>query len=160
MSLGENRCWSLLDTEGSKESVRIKRVMLLRSEKHFLLEQKKWWSIVKFNIYNLHKAIIWRTKSTETLKIAHLYITFKNYFIRTVLCITSLSAKVWTHTTHPIECTVMLGTSTCCQMKVFSPSKRKGLWLLWHTVDNEVSARLTSYENLLIGPETSVHCLH
>ena len=38
----------------------------------------------------------------------------------------------------------------------FSPSKRKDI--LQHTVDNEVSAlaRLTIYENLLIGQETSV----
>ena len=38
----------------------------------------------------------------------------------------------------------------------FSPSKRKDV--LQHTVDDEVSvlARLTIYENLLIGQETSV----
>ena len=38
--------------------------------------------------------------------------------------------------------------------------KKKGLFQL--TVDNKVSALpwLTSDENLLIGPATSVHCLH
>ena len=30
----------------------------------------------------------------------------------------------------------VLGTSTCCQRKVFLPSKREGL--LWHTVDHEM----------------------
>ena len=40
----------------------------------------------------------------------------------------------------------------------FSPSKRRDI--LQHTVDNEVSAlaRLTIYENLLIGQKTSVRC--
>ena len=58
-------------------------------------------------------------------------------------------------------CIVALGTSTCCQLKVFFlPSDRKGL--LRHIVDNKVStlARLTFYENLLIGPETSVRFPH
>ena len=42
----------------------------------------------------------------------------------------------------------------------FLPSDRKGL--LRHIVDNKVStlARLTFYENLLIGPETSVRFPH
>ena len=46
---------------------------------------------------------------------------------------------------------IALGTSTCCQLKVFLPSKRKGL--LQHTVDNELPAlaRFAFYENLLIG---------
>ena len=61
-------------------------------------------------------------------------------------------------TIHPIQCTVVLGTLKYCELKVFLPSRRKVL--SQQTVDNEVSAlaRLTFYENLLIGQETSVHC--
>ena len=46
---------------------------------------------------------------------------------------------------------IPLGTLTCCQLKVFLPSKRKGF--LQHTVDDELSAlaRFAFYENLLIG---------
>ena len=60
-------------------------------------------------------------------------------------------------TNHLIWYTVMLGTSTCSQLKVSLPSKRKGL-LLNYSVDNEMSAlpRLSFYENLLIGQEISV----
>ena len=57
--------------------------------------------------------------------------------------------------------TVVLGTSTGCQLKVFFlPSKRKGL--LYNTLDNEMSAlaRLAFYENLLIGQEISLSCPH
>ena len=63
-------------------------------------------------------------------------------------------------TNYHIRCTLARGTSTCCQLKDFLPYRRKGL--LQHTVDNEVSvlARLTFYENLLIGQEKSVCCLH
>ena len=63
------------------------------------------------------------------------------------------SAKL-TSTIHPIRCAVALGTSTCCQLKVVLPSKRKGL--LQHTVYQKVSAlaRLAFY--LLILKETSV----
>ena len=59
---------------------------------------------------------------------------------------------------HPIRCIVALGTSTCCQLRNFLPSKRKGL--LQHTVDIEVSAlaRLALYENSLIRQEISVCC--
>ena len=51
---------------------------------------------------------------------------------------------------------IALGTSTCCQLKVFLPSKRKGF--LQQTVDDELSAlaRVAFYENLLIWRETSV----
>ena len=57
------------------------------------------------------------------------------------------------------RCMVALGTSTCCQMKDFLPSKRKGL--LQHIVDKEESAlaRLAFYENnSLTGKEISVRC--
>ena len=57
-----------------------------------------------------------------------------------------------TSKTHPIQCTVAaLETSICCQLKIFSPLRRKDL--LQHTVDNEVSlalARLPFHENLFI----------
>ena len=55
---------------------------------------------------------------------------------------------------------VALGTSTCCQLKNFLPSKRRGL--LQHTVDIEVSAlaKLALYENSLIRQEISVCCPH
>ena len=51
---------------------------------------------------------------------------------------------------------IALGTSTCFQLKVFLPSKRKGF--LQQTVDDELSAlaRVAFYENLLIWRETSV----
>ena len=57
---------------------------------------------------------------------------------------------------HPISCTAALGAS----IESLSRSKRKGL--LQYTVDNEVYAlaRLAFYENLLIGQEISVSCLH
>ena len=50
----------------------------------------------------------------------------------------------------------MLGTSICCQLKAFLPSKRKGKFQ--HSVDDEVSAlaRLAYYENQLIGQEISL----
>ena len=59
-----------------------------------------------------------------------------------------------------IQYTVELETSTCCQLKVFLPFKRKHL--LQYTVDYEVLALpwLTFNENLLIGQENSVLCLH
>ena len=62
-------------------------------------------------------------------------------------------------TNHLIWYTVTLGTSTCSQLKVSLPSKRKGL-LSKYSVDNEVSAlaRLSFYENLLIVQEVSVGC--
>ena len=46
-------------------------------------------------------------------------------------------------------------------LRVFLCLQRRN-GLLQHTADNEVSAlaRLTFYENLLIGQETSVRCLH
>ena len=61
---------------------------------------------------------------------------------------------------HPIRCLIALGTFTCRQLKDFLPIKSKGL--LQHAVDNEVSAlaRLTFYENSLIGQEISVGCPH
>ena len=57
-------------------------------------------------------------------------------------------------TIHPIRCTVALGTSTCCQLKVLFFTFVKERPITVH-VDNEVSAstRLTFYENLLIGQE-------
>ena len=61
----------------------------------------------------------------------------------------------------PIRCTVVLGISTSSQLKgFFLLSETKGL--LQHTDVVEVSAlaRLTFYENLLIGKETSVRCTH
>ena len=55
---------------------------------------------------------------------------------------------------------VAVGTSTCCQLKDFLTSKRKGQ--LQHTVDNEVSAlaMLAFNKNSLIGQEMSVRCPH
>ena len=44
-----------------------------------------------------------------------------------------------TSTNHPIWCTVVLGTSTCCQLRDFLPSRRKGL--LQHIGVNEVSVK-------------------
>ena len=60
------------------------------------------------------------------------------------------------YTNHPIWCTAVLGAS----IERFSRSNRKGL--LQYTVDNEVYAlaRLAFYDNLLIGQEISVSCLH
>lgn len=72
------------------EGVGIKQVMLLKSKRHLLLVQntikgiKKDLNIVKCNISNLHKAVIPRTKSTETLKNrSSIY-----FLIKTVLCVT------------------------------------------------------------------------
>ena len=57
-------------------------------------------------------------------------------------------------TMHPIQCTVALGTSTYCQLKVLFFTFVKERPITVH-FDNEVSAstRLTFYENLLIGEE-------
>ena len=57
-----------------------------------------------------------------------------------------------------MRCTVTLRTSTRCQLKAFYFWKS----LLQQVAHNEVSAlvRLTFYENLLIGQETSVCFLH
>ena len=52
---------------------------------------------------------------------------------------------------HPIWCTIALGTSTLCQLKVFLPSKKKGL--LHHTVDNNLS-RKKAFSPVQIGPIT------
>ena len=55
---------------------------------------------------------------------------------------------------YPLQCTVALGTSTYCQLKVlpFTFVKESPVTV---QVDNEVSAstRLTFHENLLIGQE-------
>ena len=62
------------DAEGTIESVHTKRIMLFKlNKKHLLYEQntkgiKENISIVKLNTSNLHKTVIPRTKSTETLK--------------------------------------------------------------------------------------------
>ena len=45
-------------------------------------------------------------------------------------------------TIHLIWCTVVLGTSTCCQLRDFLPSRRKGL--LQHIGVNEVSVKRDS----------------
>ena len=60
-------------------------------------------------------------------------------------------------TNHPMQCTVALRTLTRCQLKA---SKRNGL--LQQVALNEVYAlaRLTFYEDLLIGQETSARCPH
>ena len=57
-------------------------------------------------------------------------------------------------TIHPLRCTVALGTSTYCQLKVLFFTFVKERPIRVH-FDNEVSAlaRLTFYENLLIGQE-------
>ena len=52
-----------MDSEGTKESVRIKRVMLFKSKIHLLFNQdtteiKQDASIVKLNISKLHQAVI------------------------------------------------------------------------------------------------------
>ena len=55
--------------------------------------------------------------------------------------------KIWAQLVgKSIWCTVVLGTSTGCQLKVFLPSKRRDLF---YNLLNEVStlARLASYEN-------------
>ena len=59
-----------------------------------------------------------------------------------------------------IQYTVALETSTCCQLKVFLPLKRKHL--LQYTVDYEVSTLLwlTFNDNLITRQENSVLCLH
>ena len=57
-----------------------------------------------------------------------------------------------TSTIHPIRCAVALGTSTCCQLKVVLPSKRKGLFTA-HSLSVSALARLAFY--LLILKETS-----
>ena len=53
--------------KGAIESVRIKRVMLLKSIQQSRKEIKEDISIVNSNIFNLHKSVIPRGKSTETL---------------------------------------------------------------------------------------------
>ena len=111
-------------------------------------EIKEGASIIKLNISSLHKVVIPWLKCMETLK---------NHSFS---CITCLIPKIDVHKiNHLIRHTVTLGTSTCSQLKVSLPSKRKGL-LLQYSVDNEVSAltRLSFYENLLIGQEISVPC--
>ena len=45
-------------------------------------------------------------------------------------------------TIHLLWCTVVLGTSTCCQLRDFLPSRRKGL--LQHIGVNEVSVKRDS----------------
>ena len=68
------------------ESVRIKRVMLLKSIGQNRKEIKEDISIVNSNILNLHKSVIARGKSTETLSNR----SSLHYVIKNVLCITSL----------------------------------------------------------------------
>ena len=65
-------------------------------------------------------------------------------------------------TDHPIRCIVALGTSTCCQMKVFLLSRKNERFISQITDGSEVSAlaRLTFDENLLIGGERGVRCPH
>ena len=115
--------------------------MLLESKIHILFQQntkeiKEDISIDKLKISSLQKAIILQDKFTETLKNrSSVYYSIK------IILYNSFSPVYY----------IPLGTSTCCQLKVFLPSKRKGL--LQHTVDNELSAlaRFAFYENLLIG---------
>ena len=52
--------------KGAIESVRIKRVMLLKSIEQKRKEIKEDISIVNSNIFNLHKSVIPPGKSTET----------------------------------------------------------------------------------------------
>ena len=113
-------------------------------------EIKEGASIIKLNISSLHKAVIPWLKCMETLK---------NHSFS---CITCLIPKIHVHKiNHLIRHTVTLGTSTCSQLKVSLPSKRKRL-LLKYSVDDEVSAlaRSAFYKNLLIEREISVHCLY
>ena len=74
------------DTKGAKESIRINGVSVLsrscyenKKDPFYgtnIEGKKEDISIVKLNISNLHKAIISRTKPTESdSKIVHLYIT-------------------------------------------------------------------------------------
>ena len=66
-----------------------------------------------------------------------------------------------TSSNHRIQFTEVLGTLTCCQLKIFLHSRMKGL--LQHGVVNELSpllAILTFYENLFTGQGTSVCCPH
>ena len=58
------------DTEGSIESIRIKRVRLLKSKNNnrFLLEQNANKINEDVGISNFHKLVILQTKSTERLK--------------------------------------------------------------------------------------------
>ena len=53
--------------KGAIESVRIKRVMLLKPIEQNRKEIKEDISIVNSNIFNLHKSVIARVKPTETL---------------------------------------------------------------------------------------------
>ena len=136
------------------------------SIKHHLLGQntkeiKQDLIIFKLNIPNLHKAVIARTKSAENIQKSPCPAT--SYLL--VILHNSFDAKiVWNwrlQILSPIRCTVALGISTSSQLKgFFLLSERKGL--LQHTDVVEVSAlaRLTFYENLLIGKEKSVRCTH
>ena len=49
-----------------------------------------------------------------------------------------------TSTIHPIRCAVALGTSTCCQLKVVLPSKRKGLFTA-HSLSESVGISKVSF---------------
>ena len=71
------------DTEGATESVRINGVSVWSGSCYENKKDTFYWykikediSIVKLNISNLYKAIIYRSKSTESdSKIVHVYIT-------------------------------------------------------------------------------------
>ena len=132
---------------------------VFKSKIHQLCEQntneiKQDSSIVKLNISNLHKAVIPQTMSMSTLKSRSFTFLNQEPFSAKLVCYQH-SVKL-TFPIHPIRCTAALGTSKCCQLRVFLSLKRKGL--SQHTGNNEVSslARSTFYENLLVGQEISM----
>ena len=85
-------------------------------------------------------------------KISHLYLLSE----KQSLCNLFDAKIVWNWRLQIILSDVLYHWGHRQAVKVFFPLERKGL--LEHTVDNEVSTlvRLTFYENLLIGQETSV----
>ena len=131
------------DTEGTIESVHIKRVMLFKlNKKHLLYYQntegiKENISIVKLNTSNPHKTVIPRTKSTETLK--------NHLVIKTVLCITHLIKIVGT-TCYQMYCSAGSIDMLSTEGVFFFTRRRKGL--LPHTVDSEMSALIREVDSL------------
>ena len=137
------------------------------SIKHHLLGQntkeiKEDLIIFKLNIPNLHKAVIARTKSAENIQKSPCPAT--SYLL--VILHNSFDAKiVWNwrlQILSPIRCTVALGISTSSQLKGFFYFQKGKVYYNTHADVVEVSAlaRLTFYENLLIGKEKSVRCTH